>query len=42
MSIFPTNLEDGGAYVCTAANAIGANGILVTLTVERGMVKKSP
>lgn len=42
MSIFPTNLEDGGAYVCTAANAIGANGVLVTLTVERGMVKKSP
>ena len=40
LSIFPTNLEDGGAYVCTAANAIGANGVLVTLTVERGMVKK--
>lgn len=35
LSIFPTNLEDGGAYVCTAANAIGADGVLVTLTVER-------
>ena len=40
LSIFPTNLEDGGAYVCTAANAIGADGVLVTLTVERGIVKK--
>ena len=42
LRIFPTNLEDGGAYVCTAANSIGADGVLVTLTVERGMVKKSP
>ena len=40
LSIFPTNLGDGGAYVCTAANAIGADGVLVTLTVERGIVKK--
>lgn len=40
LSIFPTTLEDGGAYVCTAANAIGADGVLVTLTVERGKVNK--
>lgn len=41
LSIFPTRLEDGGAYVCTAANAIGADGYLVILTVERGKVNKN-
>ena len=40
--ISSTNLEDGGAYVCTAANAIGADGFLVTLTVKRGIVKNTP
>ncbi|XP_078373536.1 basement membrane-specific heparan sulfate proteoglycan core protein-like [Oculina patagonica] len=35
LSILPTTLEDGGAYVCTAANTFGADGVLVTLTVER-------
>ncbi|PFX26969.1 basement membrane-specific heparan sulfate proteoglycan core protein-like isoform X2 [Stylophora pistillata] len=35
LSIFPTKVEDGGAYVCTAANKIGVDGGLVTLTVER-------
>lgn len=36
LSIYPTKLEDGGAFVCTAANKIGVDGSLVTLTVERG------
>ena len=38
LRIFPTKLEDGGDYVCTAANTIGVDGYLVTLTVERGKV----
>lgn len=36
LRIFPTRPEDGGAYVCTAANAFGVDGYLVTLIVERG------
>lgn len=34
--IFPTRPEDGGAYVCTAANSFGARAFLVNLRIERG------
>lgn len=40
LSISPVTLEDGGAYVCTAANTFGVDAELVTLTVERGKVNK--
>ena len=36
LRIFPTRIEDQGAYVCTAANTFGAKATLVTLIVKQG------